>query len=242
VTQSRTEAIRAVPGSEADGGEFSGHLVLPDSGSGPGLLVVQEIFGLSPYIEAVCERVAQMGYVALAPDLFWRLEPGVAIDEQDPDALQRGLGYRQRLDFEKAVEDAVAALGHLRNLPEVAGGRAGVMGFCLGGGISYRVAAAADPDCAVSYYGSDIPPSVGLAGEISCPILFHFGLADQFLTLDGQEVIRSAFSGRPEAEFHEHPGANHAFDNFNSPMFHHAEASARAWEQTQAFLRAKLPV
>jgi carboxymethylenebutenolidase len=237
MTQSRTETIRA-----DGGGEFSGHLVLPDSGSGPGLLIAQEIFGLSPYIKAACERVAALGYVALAPDLFWRLEPGVEIDEQDPDALQRGIGYRQRLDFEKAVDDAVAALGRLRSLPEVAGGRAGVMGFCLGGGISYRVAAAANPDCAICYYGSDIPASLGLAGDISCPILFHFGLADQYLTRDGQEAIRAAFGDRPEAEFHEHAGANHAFDNFNSAMFHHPEASARAWEQTQRFLRATLPV
>jgi carboxymethylenebutenolidase len=237
MTQRRTETIRA-----ADGGEFAGHVVVPDAGSGPGLLVVQEIFGLSPYLEAVCERVAALGYVALAPDLFWRLEPGVAIDEQDPDALQRGIGYRQRLDFEKAVEDAVAALGHLTSLPEVAGARTGVMGFCLGGGISYRVAAGANPDCAICYYGSDIPASLGLAGDVSCPILFQFGLADQFLPLEGQEAIRAAFRGRPEAEFYEHPGANHAFDNFNSAMFHHPEASARAWEQTRDFLRARLPV
>jgi carboxymethylenebutenolidase len=237
MTQSRTETI-----GTAEGGEFAGLLVVPDSGSGPGLLIAQEIFGLSPYIKAVCERVARLGYVALAPDLFWRLEPGVAIDEQEADALQRGIGYRQRLDYEKAVEDAVAAFGLLRSLPEVTGGRAGVMGFCLGGGISYRVAAEADPDCAISYYGAEVPNSLGLAGAISCPILFHFGLADEYLTLDKQEAVRATFRGRPDAEFHEHPGANHAFDNFNSPMFHHAEASARAWGQTREFLRVRLPV
>src|SRR6266853_6899958 len=108
MTQKRTETIQA-----ADGGEFAGHLVIPDAGSGPGLLVIQEIFGVSPYIRDVCDRVAALGYVALAPDLYWRIEPGVSIDEQDPDALERGVAYMSRLDFEKAVDDAVAALAHL---------------------------------------------------------------------------------------------------------------------------------
>jgi carboxymethylenebutenolidase len=237
--QYRTEVLRT-----ADGGEFSGYAAVPDAGSGPGLLIVQEIFGISPYIRSVCDRVADLGYVALAPDLYWRIESGVAIDEADPGALEQAFGYMGRLDFEQAVADAVTALAHLRAMPEVAsaGGRAGVMGFCLGGGISYRVAAAADPDCAVSYYGSAVPAALGLAPDVTCPILFHFGLADQYLTLDKQEAVRGAFAGRANAEFHEHAGANHAFDNDNAPMFHHAAAAAAAWEQTQAFLREQLPV
>jgi|SRR5579872_5381727 len=235
----RTEMIVA-PG----GGQFAGHTVVPDAGSGPGLLVIQEIFGVSPYIREVCDRVAALGYVAMAPDLYWRIAPGVSIDEQDPDALQQGLGYGGRLDFEAAVGDAVAALQHLRGLPEVAaaGGRAGVMGFCLGGGISYRVAAAADPDCAISYYGSAVPDALGLAGQIACPILFHFGLEDQYLNRERQAAVQKAFAGNPLAEFHHHEGAGHAFDNHNSAMFSHPEAAAAAWGQTRAFLRERLPV
>lgn len=235
----RTETITA-----PDGGEFSAHTVLPDSGSGPGLLVIQEIFGISPYIKDVCDRVADLGYVAMAPDLYWRITPGVSIDEQDPDALRKGMGYGGRLDFEAAVGDAAASLSHLRSLPEVvaSGGKAGVMGFCLGGGISYQVAAAADPDCAISYYGSAVPDALGLAGDIHCPILFHFGLEDQYLTRERQGAVREAFDGNPLAEFHDHEGAGHAFDNHNSAMFSHPGAAAEAWAQTQEFLRQKLPV
>ncbi|MGH2717311.1 MAG: dienelactone hydrolase family protein, partial [Actinomycetota bacterium] len=93
--QARTETV-TVPGR----GEFSAHTVLPDSGSGPGLLVIQEIFGISPYIRDVCDRVAALGYVAMAPDLYWRITPGISIDEQDPSALQQAMGYRGRLDLD----------------------------------------------------------------------------------------------------------------------------------------------
>lgn len=237
--EARTEII-TLP----DGGQFSAHTVVPEAGSGPGLLIIQEIFGISPYIKDVCERVAALGYVALAPDLYWRITPGVSIDEQDPDALKRAMGYMGQLDFEGAVGDAVAALEHLKGLAEVqaSGGKAGVMGFCLGGGISYLVAAAADPDCAISYYGSAVPDALGLAGDISCPILFHFGLEDNYLTVERQKAVRDAFAGNPLAEFHDHEGAGHAFDNSNSPMFSHPEAAAGAWVETKEFLAEKLPV
>ncbi|HEU5003071.1 MAG TPA: dienelactone hydrolase family protein [Actinomycetota bacterium] len=239
MTTVRSETI-AIPGR----GEFTAHTVVPDAGSGPGLLIIQEIFGVSPYIKDVCDRVAALGYVAMAPDLYWRITPGVSIDEQDPDALQRAMGYGGRLDFEGAVGDAVASLKHLKALPEVqaGGGKAGVMGFCLGGGISYRVAAAADPACAISYYGSAVPDALGVAGDIHCPILFHFGLEDNYLTVGRQAAVREAFAGNALAEFHDHEGAGHAFDNHNSPRFSHPRAAAEAWEQTKDFLRQKLPV
>ena len=155
---SRTEQIRA-----HDGAHFPGHLALPDLGSGPGLVVVQEIFGVNGYIKSVCERLAKLGYVALAPDLYSRLGPGIAIDEKEPEGLQKAFGYVGRLDFAKAGDDAAASLEHLRDLPEVAHGRAGILGFCLGGGIAYMVAAMSDPVTCVCYYGSAIPDALGLA-------------------------------------------------------------------------------
>src|SRR4030088_615907 len=103
---SRTEQVRA-----HDGGELAGYLALPKSGSGPGLVVIQEIFGVNDYIKGVCERLAKLGYVAMAPDLYWRIEPGIAVDERSADFMERGFGYRQRFDFEKGADDAVAALG-----------------------------------------------------------------------------------------------------------------------------------
>jgi carboxymethylenebutenolidase len=234
---SRIEPIRA-----HDGGEFPGHLELPESGSGPGMVVIQEIFGVNDYIKGACARLATLGYVALAPDLYWRLGPGIAIDEKAPDGLQRAFGHVGRLDFAKAGDDATAALEHLRGLPEVAGGKTGILGFCLGGGVSYMVAALSDPATCVSYYGSAIPDALGLARQVKCPILFHFGGADDYIPAVKQQAVREAFAHHPGTEFHVHEGAGHAFDNYNAPQMHHERAASEAWAQTVDFLKRTLPV
>ena len=233
----RAEQIRA-----HDGGEFPGHLELPKSGSGPGMVVIQEIFGVNDYIKGACDRLAKLGYTTLAPDLYWRLGPGISIDEQEPGGLQEALGLVGRLDFAKAGDDATAALEHLRGLPEVAGGKAGILGFCLGGGISYMVAALSDPVTCVSYYGSAVPDALGLAGQVTCPILFHFGGADDYIPAEKQEAIRAAFAHHSTTEFHVHEGAGHAFDNDNAPAMHHERAAREAWAQTADFLNRTLPV
>lgn len=232
----REERIRA-----ADGHEFEGYLVIPDAGRGPGMIVVQEIFGLTDYIKGVCTRLAGLGYVALAPALYSRIEVG-ALDERLPDSLPHAFAAMQRLDVPQAVSDAASALEHLRALPEVEGGRAGIIGFCLGGGIAYFVAADAHPDVAVCYYGSAIPGALDRTGDVECPVLFEFGDADTYITAEQREAVRQAFQSRPHTEFHIHSGANHAFDNHNAEQFHHPVAAAAAWAETSAFLHRELPV
>jgi carboxymethylenebutenolidase len=232
----RSERIRG-----HDGHEFDGYLSLPEGGSGPGLVVIQEIFGVTDYIRGACERLSGLGYVALAPDLYSRIEPGVDLDERIPDSLGKAFGYMQRLDVPAAIDDAVASLEHLRSVPEVSDQRAGIIGFCLGGGIAYFVAVNAEPEVAVCYYGSAIPDGLGQAERVTCPILFHFGDADEYVPAEKREAVRQAFADRPNTEFHIHPGANHAFDNHRAAMFHHPEAAARAWEQTRDFLARQYP-
>lgn len=236
MAQVREERIRA-----EDGHEFAGHLVIPDSGAGAGMIVIQEIFGLTDYIKGVCERLSDLGYVALAPALYSRIEPDISLDERLPDSLPQAFATMQRLDVPRAVRDAVAALEHLRTVPEVRDARAGIVGFCLGGGIAYLVAADADPDVAVCYYGSAIPGALDKAESVRCPVLFEFGDADGYISAEQRESVRAAFEGRPHTEFHVHSGANHAFDNHNAAMFHHPEAAARAWEETKAFLAREFP-
>ncbi len=223
-----------------DGHRLPGWLVLPDAGSGPGMVVCQEIFGISDYIKGVCERLAGLGFVALAPELYSRLGPGLVFDERDRSNLQPALETGQKLDFAQAADDAVAALEHLRRLPEVRDGRAGVIGFCLGGGLAYMVAAASDPEVAVCYYGSAIPGNLDKAGDVTCPALFHFGEEDAYIPAEARDGVETAFAGR-DAEFHLHGGAGHAFDNRNSPIFSRPHAAAAAWEQTADFLRRKFP-
>lgn len=231
----RTETVTA-----HDGGHFDGHVALPESGAGPGLLLLQEIFGVGGYLREAAARLAGLGYVVLAPDLFWRLEPNVALDH-DEAGLAAGFGYMQRFDVAQGLQDCDAALAHLRALPET-GGRAGVLGFCLGGRLAYHVAADSGPDTAVSYYGSGIADVLDLADRITCPILFHFGASDPYIPVDQIERIQAAFGGRPDAEVHVQADAGHAFDNHEAPMFHQPEAAAAAWAITRDFLARTLPV
>ncbi len=128
----RTETIIA-----ADGATFDGFLALPESGSGPGVLVIQEIFGVNTYIQQVCKRLAALGYVAMAPDCFHRQGAGFAVDRTGPEAVGEGIGKATKHDAELGVSDLGAALTHLRGLSEVGGGKVGVTGFCFGGLMTY---------------------------------------------------------------------------------------------------------
>jgi carboxymethylenebutenolidase len=232
--RSRRERVTA-----HDGGEFSAHTVIPEGQAGPGLLVLHEIFGVSTYIRAATDRIANLGYVAMAPDLFWRLEPDVALDH-DRAGLNMGIELGQRFDVATGVQDCDTALAHLRSLPEVAR-RAGVLGFCLGGTLAYLVAANSEPDVAVSYYGSGVPGAVDAAGRITCPTLLHFGDEDPYIPGDQIELVADAVSQHDNMELHVQPGAGHAFDNHEAPMFHNAPAAEAAWRITVTFLERHLP-
>jgi carboxymethylenebutenolidase len=225
-----------------DGGEMSAHVALPASGTGPGIVVLHEIFGVNEYVRDACRRLAELGYCSLAPDLFWRTEPGLSL-HHDEDGLAHGMAAAQRLDFATAASDAITALGALRALPEVADhGRAGVLGFCLGGTLAYQVAVHGEPDAAVCYYGSGIPDALHSAGAIACPTLLQFGGADPFIPREQVDRVAAMAAGREEIECHVHEGAGHAFDNHFAPMFHDPEAAAHAWELTRGFLGRALPL
>lgn len=213
----------------------------PGSGSGPGILLVQEIFGVNDYIRRRAESLAALGYVTIAPDLYWRLGDGVQIDETDDDALERGLDYRGRLDFPTAVDDAVATLEHMLSMEEVLG-HPGVLGFCLGAGIAFGVSIHADPATAVLYYGSDIPGQLQQAGEVRCPLLFHWGGDDEYVPAESRDAVTQAFADHPDVETYLYPGAGHAFDNDRSPLFSRPEQAAQAWQRTEAFLARTLPI
>jgi carboxymethylenebutenolidase len=220
-------------------GAFGAHLALPAAGSGPGLVLLHEIFGVNDYVRDAARRFAGLGYVVLAPDLFWRTQPGLELGH-DEAGLQAGLAASAQLDVEAAVADARAALEALRALPEVTGGRAGVAGFCLGGTLAYRVAAGADPDVAVVYYGSGIPSALGDAAAIACPAIMHWGGADPYIPREQVDAVAAMAAAHDRIECHVHEGAGHAFDN-PAPMFADPAARAAAWELTAAFLARELP-
>lgn len=240
--ESQSSQSSRVEPVQVPGGSFDLNVWLPAAGTGPGLLLIQEIYGVSDYIREVAGDLAALGYVVGAPDLFWRLEPGYQA-QHDDEGLRRSLEMGSRFDAEQGVADAAAALEHLAGLPEVAGG-VGVIGFCLGGTIAYFLAAQAEPGTlatVVSFYGSGVPDNTGALEAISVPVQFHFGGADSFIPRDQVARVEQAAAGKPGVEIHVEEAAGHAFHNRKAPMFHVPPAAARAWQRTEEFLRRTLP-
>lgn len=201
--------------------------------------MVQEIFGVSPYIQQRSSDLAALGYVVLAPELYWRLDD-YTVDESRDDVLSQGMALAGRTDWDTAVSDVRAALVQLRTWPQVNGG-VGLIGFCYGGGLAFNVAALEEPDVLVSYYGSALPGLMGMADQVTAPSLHHFGTADAFIPAEDVQRIRETVTARPNTTFELHEGANHAFDNHTMATLYHAGASAAAWRTTVDFLARELP-
>jgi carboxymethylenebutenolidase len=218
---------------------MTGYVWLPDGSEGPGILLLQEIFGVSRYIQRRAADLATAGYVVLVPELYWRLDRQ-RVDETAPEAVDQAMALAGQLDWSAAVGDAVAAFTHLRGMDEVRTVPA-VFGFCLGGGLAFNVAAETEPAALVSYYGSALPQLLALVPRVTCPSLHHFGTSDDYLDARTVETISQALTaeGRP-TRVEMYDGANHAFDNDDLHL-HHPEASRQAWGTTLGFLQQHLP-
>jgi carboxymethylenebutenolidase len=225
-------ASRTVPVA-CDAGDMPLHVWLPEGGSGPGVVLIQEIFGVGPYIRDVARRLTEAGYVVGAPEVFWRFAPGWAADH-DEAGLAASLEKAGQLDPVKAAIDCTAALSVLDALDEVTGSPA-VLGFCLGGTLAWAVAMAGSPSACVSYYGSGVPSMLDGIDQVTCPTLFHFGNADAYIPNEGVEAVNDAIAGRPGFVLNVE-NAGHAFDNHEAEMFHDKSAAQAAWAKTMAFL------
>jgi carboxymethylenebutenolidase len=223
----------------SDGGEMGAYVSVPASGHGPGALVLMEIFGVGTYIRHATERLAELGYVAIAPDLYRRIEPGLELGH-DPEGLRAAFEAVQKLDHVGAVSDAAEALAALRAMPEVGDRPTAVLGFCLGGRLAYELAVAGDPAAAVCYYGSGIAGALDRAAQIDCPVQFHFGAEDEYIPLSDAEAVCRTASAHDGWECHIQPDGGHAFDNHDAPRFSRPEAAARAWRLTGDFLQRQL--
>ena len=221
-----------------DAGEMNLFTWVPDTPARAAVLLVQEIFGVGPYIRAVAERLAEAGYLVGAPDVFWRFAPNWEAGH-DQSGLTESMAKVQQLDFPLAVGDCIAALGHLAAQPGIDAAPA-VMGFCLGGTLAWAVAANAEPSVCVSYYGSGVPSMLGMIDQVKCPTLFHFGNADAYIPNEGVDAVGAAIAGR-EGFVLNVETAGHAFDNHESEMFWNENASKAAWAKTMSFLQLYLP-
>lgn len=219
-----------------DGGSFKGYLSLPphaDKAKGPGIVLIQEIFGVNSHIQAVADQYASDGYVVLAPDMFWRKQPMVDLG-YGPEDFQKGIGYMQSMDFSAGIKDLAAAAATLRGLPACTGKVASV-GYCMGGMLSYLCAADAAVDAAVCYYPGGAHTKLDQAGKIKCPMLFHFAGDDAHIPAEAVDAVKQAFSGREGVRIDVYPGANHGFNCWDRSAYHQPSA-ALAHGRSLAFL------
>lgn len=226
----RTSWIEIAPG-------FEGWLALPPAGSGPGLVLFQEIFGVNEHIRAVAEQWALDGFVVLAPDMFWRQAPRVELGYAGDD-WQRAFALMQGYAADQAVADVGTAVATLRARPEVAGGRVGAMGYCMGGRMAYLAAATAGVDAAVPYYGGGIHAQLERVAAITCPMQFHYAGHDDHIPPEAVEAVRTAFAGKA-AEVHVYPGSMHGFNCWARASYH-APSAALAHGRALQFLAEHL--
>ncbi|MCU1486643.1 MAG: carboxymethylenebutenolidase [Actinomycetia bacterium] len=233
---SRYETITA-----GDGGTFEAYCAVPESGGGPGVLVFQEIFGINDNMRGLADRLAEAGFLALVPDMFWRIEP--RFERKDESGMGDAFAMMQRFDFATAADDIQAAHAHLLGMAECTG-KVGVMGFCLGGGLAFIAATTSrvdgkGPDAAVPYYGSAINGLLGNVDQLDCPTMFHYGDTDAFIPQEQIAEVEAAVAGRPGVVFHRYD-AGHAFSNWDAPSMYDQTAADLAWSRTIAFLREQL--
>ena len=224
--------IQAADGS----GTFGAYLALPKSGSGPGLVIAQEIFGVNKTMRDVADDYAEEGYVVLVPDLFWRQEPGVQLGHSEAD-MQRAFGFYGGFDEAKGVEDIQATLQVLRNLPQCSGG-AGVLGFCLGGKLAYLAACRTDAQVAVAYYGVGIEKALGEIDKINGRLVMHVAELDKFCPPEAQAQIAAAANGHANIELFSYPGQDHAFGRVGGDHFHKPSALMAHQRSLAAIKRA----
>jgi carboxymethylenebutenolidase len=225
-----------------NGQAFEGYLAAPTSGKGPGLLIFQEIFGVNDAIRATADYFAEEGYVVLAPDMFWRLEPRVDLSYSEEDQ-GKAFGFYGQFDFAAAVTDMQAATAFLRSHDAVKGqGKRGAtqvaaIGYCLGGALAYQSAAHCDLDAAVSYYGVSIEKQLDLKDKITCPLVLHCGGEDEHVPMAAVEEIRAVFESRDDVLVNVYEGAPHAFANRFRETYDKG-AAGMAHSRTIALLRS----
>jgi carboxymethylenebutenolidase len=221
----------------ADGRSFDAYVCQPETGRGPGLLLIQEIFGVNEHIQAVARQYAADGFVVIAPDIFWRDSPRVDL-AYDNDGFDRGLALLSKLNVNLAATDMQRAVEALRHENSCTG-RVGSVGFCMGGMLSFVAAARAGVDTAVCYYGGGIDQRLNLVADISCPLLFHFAEKDSYIPAAAVEKTRQALAGRNNVRILVHPGVDHGFNCWRRPAWHQ-QTAARARGQTLVHLSESL--
>ena len=189
-------------------GTIPAYITEPAGEARAAIIVIPEIFGVNAGIRRKCDDWAAAGYLAIAPDIFWRFAPGVELDPDVEAELQEAFGYFERYQPDDGVRDIEAAIRHARALGAA---KVGLVGFCLGGRLAYMAAARTDIDASVGYYGVMIDTMLDEAHAIANPLMLHIPTADHFVGPEAQAAIHAALDPHPRVTLHDYAGLDHGF-------------------------------
>jgi carboxymethylenebutenolidase len=212
-------------------GAFEALVVRPAALPAAVVVVVQEIFGINDDMKATCRELAEAGFIAVCPDLFWRQEPGLSLSHWTPAEWARGLELYAAFDFDKGVDDIGATIQFART-SSGATGKVGVMGYCLGGLMTYLTAARVGADACVEYYGGGTQNHLQESGAIASPLMIHLGEDDEYIPPEAQDRIKQALVGHPMVQLFTYPGCDHAFARHSGEHYDPLAAglaNARTW-------------
>ncbi|HEY1615489.1 MAG TPA: dienelactone hydrolase family protein [Rhizomicrobium sp.] len=223
---------------DTESGPMGGYLATPAAGRGPGIIVIQEIFGVNGFVRAIADGFAARGYMALAPDLFWRIEPGIQLTDKSDAEWKRAFELFGKFNVEHGVKDIQAAITHLR-ADSSCTGKVGAVGYCLGGLLAFLTAARTDSDASVTYYGVNIDKMLGEAAQIQMPLMMHIAEKDEYVPPEAQKRIIAGLKDNPHVTVHVYPEMDHAFARIGGAHYDHANADL-ANGRTATFFRQHL--
>ena len=223
-----------------DGGTFKAYIAMPENTPAPAVIMIQEIFGINREMREKCDDMAARGYIAICPDLFWRIEPGIELTDAVPEQLERAFELFGIFDQAKGMNDLAATLEYIRAHKDC-NNKVGCMGYCLGGKLAYEMAADTNIDAAVSYYGVGLDGMLDKADNFSAPVLIHIAGEDEFTPKDAQDKIIAAMENNEFAQTHRYEGMEHAFARGGGMHYNKAAAdlaNRRSYEFLEQTLKA----
>ena len=209
---------------EGRDGAFSAYMARPKALPAPAVVVLHEVFGVNADIRKTCDELAEQSFIAVAPDLFWRQEPGVDLDVTSEPDWQHGLRLYQAYDRDAGARDVKDTVNVVAKLPGCSG-RVAVLGYRLGGLMAFLTAARYGVDAAVVYHGGDTEKYLGEVNELDASLLMHLAEDDEFISKPAQAAIKTALASKPNATVYSYPGQHHAFARHNGTHYNAAAAS-----------------
>jgi carboxymethylenebutenolidase len=216
-------------------GQFGAYIAKPSQPNGAALVVIQEIFGVNDVMRKFADHYAALGYIAIVPDLFWRIEPGISITDNTPEDMSKAFEYYGKFNVDSGIKDIQATIDYARTLAA----KVGSVGYCLGGLLAYLTSCRTTVDASVSFYGVSIDTHIAEAAKITQPLLLHVASEDKFVSKDAQVVIGETAKDNTAMTLHVYEGLDHAFARPGGEHFD-VSGAALANDRTAEFFKKAL--